>query len=123
MFELHPKTVDGPLSVVSTPYGNEVIVVALAGELDRANVLSAAKAIDSALSADGKIVVVDLQELEFLDSSGVAMLAELTEPERSNGRLRIVPSRSLGVARILAATGMNVRLKMVQDGVPSVVAS
>jgi len=116
MFELHQKVHDGPLSVRSTPYGDGVVVVSLIGELDRSNVASAATVIETVLQKPVELVVVDLQELDFLDSSGVALLADLNEQKRSHGRLRIVPSKSLGVTRILAATGMDAMLKMVQDG-------
>jgi anti-sigma B factor antagonist len=120
VFDLHQKVIDGPLTVCSTPYGDGVIVVSLIGELDNANVATAARAIDDALNTDDLIVVIDLQELEFLDSSGIALLSDLHAEKRDNGRIRVVPSRSLGVTRILAATGLDGMLKIVQDGVGAV---
>lgn len=115
MFELHQKSTDGPLTVVSTPYGDDVIVVSLVGELDRATVASAARAIEIGLQTLGRLVVVDLQELEFMDSSGVALLVELNASKRSDGRLRVVPSSALGVSRILAVTGVGEMLKFVSE--------
>jgi anti-sigma B factor antagonist len=113
MFENHRNVVDGPLAVRSFPEGEEVFVV-LIGELDRSNVNSAATVIEEVLAVGATPVVVDLQELEFLDSSGVALLAELDRAKSSRGRLRVVPSRSLGVSRILASTGLDGMLTMVR---------
>jgi anti-sigma B factor antagonist len=122
MFDLHQKVIDGPLTVCSTPYGDGVIVVSLIGELDNANVATAAMTINDALDTDDLIVVIDLQELEFLDSSGIALLSDLHAEKRDNGRIRVVPSQSLGVTRILAATGLDGMLKIVQDGVGALAA-
>ena len=122
MFELHQKVIDGPLAVRSTPYGDWSIVVSLAGELDGSTVATAARAIKSALSADELIVVIDLQELEFLDSSGVALLCGLYEEMSDSARIRVVPSRSLGVTQILTATGLDTMLKVVRDGVGGLAA-
>jgi anti-anti-sigma factor len=115
VFELHQKVYDGPLAVSSTPYGEGVVVVSLGGELDRSNVATAASVIEAVFEKADLLVVIDLQELDFLDSSGVALLADLNG-QRGSGHLRIVPSKSLGVARILAATGMDTMLRMVQNG-------
>jgi anti-anti-sigma factor len=117
VFDLHQKVTGGPLTVRSTPYGDWVIVVSLIGELDNSNVACAARAVNHALASEDMIVVIDLQELEFLDSSGIALLSNLHTEKRANSRIRVVPSCSLGVTRILAATGLDGMLKIVQDGV------
>jgi anti-anti-sigma factor len=108
VFENHRSIVDGPLAVRSFPEGEGTVVV-LIGELDRSNVASAELIIDDVLGG-GAPVVVDLQELEFLDSSGIALLTRLNQAPGDRGRVRIVPSRSLGVTRIMAATGLDAML-------------
>lgn len=58
------------------------------------------------LDADFETVVVDLQELDFMDSSGIALMVHLSEhPEAS--RLRVLPSKSEGVTRIASITGVD----------------
>jgi anti-sigma B factor antagonist len=116
MFELHQKVLDGPLTVRSTPYGDGVVIVSLVGELDGSTVASAATVIEAALDRPEMLVVLDLEDLDFLDSAGVALLLDLNEEKWSRGRTRVVPSRSLAVTRILAATGLDGLLKIVQDG-------
>jgi stage II sporulation protein AA (anti-sigma F factor antagonist) len=116
MFELHQKVLDGPLTVRSTPYGDGVVIVSLDGELDGSTVASAATVIEAALHRPEMLVVLDLEGLHFLDSAGVALLLNLNEEKWSQGRIRVVPSRSPGVTRILAATGLDALLTIVQDG-------
>jgi anti-sigma B factor antagonist len=106
MFENYRNVVDGPLAVRTFPGRDEVVIV-LVGELDRSNVATAASVIDEIVDRGQAPVVVDLQELQFLDSSGVSLLARLGQAKRARGGLRIVPSRSLGVSRILASTGLD----------------
>jgi anti-sigma B factor antagonist len=109
MFENYRAVIDGPLSIRTFPDGDEIVVV-LVGELDRSNVSSAASVIDGVVPRGDGPLVIDLQELEFLDSSGVALLSRLHGAKRSRDRMRVVPSRSLGVSRILARTGLDTML-------------
>ncbi len=102
------------LSVASTLYGTGIVVVRLAGELDRANVSSAATAIEEALVLGDSMLVLDLQDLEFLDASGIALLADLDRREGCGGQLRILPSQSLGVTRTLATVGLDSMVKVVR---------
>ncbi len=103
-----------PLSVTSTPYGTGIVVVRLAGELYRANVSSAARAIEEALAREDSMLVLDLQDLEFLDASGIALLADLDYREGRSARLRILPSLSLGVTRTLSTVGLDSMVKVVR---------
>jgi anti-anti-sigma factor len=103
MSEQNQKSRSGPLAVTTAAYGDGIVVISLAGELDRATVSHAEAAIERGLRVGGTLVV-DLEELEFMDSSGVALLARLSN---GDGRLRVISSRSLGVTRILAVTGLD----------------
>src|SRR5882757_6677355 len=105
---------DGLLAVRSNRYGDEVAVVSLAGELDRSNVATAKEALGIA-DADAALLVVDLYELEFLDSSGISLLVHLSK-DRSAEALRIVPSPSPEVTRILDLTGIGSLIQIVTDG-------
>jgi anti-anti-sigma factor len=109
------KIVDGPLTVSSTQYGADVIVVSLAGELDLANVSTAEKLLSAAVLAHPDLVVIDLSELEFLDSSAIALLVSLSEIPGSDTSLRIVPSPSLAVTRMLDATEIGSMIKIASD--------
>src|SRR4051794_1777473 len=103
MFELRRVVVDGELYVGTFPYGTTA-VVCLLGELDRANVGTAEEVILWVLDADFEVIIVDLQELEFMDSSGIALMASLARDVDAE-RLHVVPSKAAGVSRIMAMTG------------------
>jgi anti-sigma B factor antagonist len=105
---------DGPLSVAWNRYGNDVIAVSLAGELDRSNVASAHKVLAEVTDeGTGELLVVDLSGLEFIDSSGIALLVSLAELDRD--ALRVVPSPALAVSRVLRLTGVDSMLTMARE--------
>ena len=112
MPEQQEPLVHGPLVVAWHRYGQDVIVVALAGELDASNVASARGIVDE-LVTDGadEILVVDLSALEFIDSSGIALLVSLAQADGDGITLRVVPSAALAVSRVLQLTGVD---EMVQ---------
>lgn len=107
------QSLDGPLTIRQTRYGDDVLVVSLAGELDLAVKGCAEAALGSALRDPGGMVVVDLTELEFLDSAGVALLYELAEARPGKDSLRLLPSRHEGVNRVLQLTGVGARIPVV----------
>ena len=80
----------------------EVVVARLTGELDVAGASSMGERIADATPTSARGLVVDMSELEFIDSSGVAMLFGLAR--RLSGRrqeLRVVAPRGRPVARVL----------------------
>lgn len=89
--------------------------LALSGELDLATAKVAERALDEALGS-GRQVVVDLRELEFLDSTGIALfvLAMREQP----GRLSFLPSESLEVTRVLRITGVDQRMGIASEPEP-----
>jgi anti-anti-sigma factor len=113
-FQVH----DGLLAVQQTSEGRR-LRVALMGEMDLANVETAESILREALPS-GKEVVIDLAKLEFLDSTGIAMLVAAM---RDGGeRLTFLPSEHDPVRRILSLTGlderMNLRLAPIATAVP-----
>jgi anti-sigma B factor antagonist len=99
---------DGLFSVVSTRYGDEVEIVSWIGELDLAVITTAAAAVEDALAGGAGQLVLDLQKLEFLDSSGIALLSRLAaRASDSATAVRVIPSDSIGVTRVLAVSGIN----------------
>jgi anti-sigma B factor antagonist len=94
--------------------GNRVIQVS--GELDLATVPSLEQELDAALKSPVSAVVVDLSELEFIDSTGIAVLVRAMGVDNGSERLRFVPSRSDGVNRVLEMTGVAERMRLA-DGI------
>jgi anti-sigma B factor antagonist len=106
---------DQLLSVSSTRYGDEFTIVSLAGELDLAVLPTAATAIKDAFAAGADRLVLDLQKLEFIDSSGLAMLHAMAVGDVSGGDVIVIPSESPGVSRVLAVTGIDSLLRFVTE--------
>jgi anti-sigma B factor antagonist len=92
------------------------VVFAPRGELDLATAPDFEAAIADALDG-GKPVVIDLRELEFMDSSGVRVL--ITAHARAGDhaeRLTLVrPAPGGTVERILEIAGVEQALKMVDE--------
>jgi anti-sigma B factor antagonist len=80
----------------------------LRGELDLGTAELVRDALREALADDHEEVVVDLTELAFIDSTGIAVLiGALAEDD---GVLRFIPSPAPAVARVLRLTGVEDRL-------------
>ena len=104
---------DGTL-VVRMDRDGDSQVIALCGELDLANAATAERALDSCLEDGASSVIVDMRELEFIDSTGIALLvAALGRDDADAKRVRFVPSASPAVSRVLELTGLAERLPLV----------
>ena len=81
------------------------VVVALRGEIDKTHDAWLARALSAAV-APGSRVIVDLQELAFIDCSGLsAMVSAWKQARQAGGDLRLAaPQRP--VLRLLCLTGL-----------------
>ena len=86
--------------VVPTPTGATVLV---AGEIDRANADQLRAELDVAARSGGRLTV-DLTEVTYLDSSGIAVLFDL----RADGVDRLVAGEACRVRRVLGIAGLEV---------------
>lgn len=103
---------DGTL-VVRTAKNAEVHTIALCGELDLANASTAEAALTESLEA-GVQVVVDMSELEFIDSTGIALLVSALGRGEDETRVRFIPSSAPAVTRVLELTGLSERLPLAE---------
>ncbi len=104
---------DGTL-VVRTEANGGNRVVALCGELDLANASTAERALEQVLAEESTPVVVDMRELEFIDSTGIALLVAALNRNETETRIRFVPSDSPAVTRVLELTGLAERLPLAE---------
>jgi anti-sigma B factor antagonist len=80
----------------------DVVVARLTGELDIAGASGTGERIGQAVSNDARGLVVDMSDLEFIDSSGVAMLFGLVRRLSSRRQeLRVIAPEGRPVARVL----------------------
>jgi anti-sigma B factor antagonist len=102
----------GPFTIEETRYGDDVIVFSLGGELDLAVVETANEALE-AVAGSPALIIIDLTDLEFLDSSGVALLHRLARNHREPDSLRLLSSRHEGVNRVLDLTKVGSAIPIV----------
>jgi anti-anti-sigma factor len=101
------RTRDGLLVVEQLEEGQR-IRCCLEGELDLSNAGTAELMLEEALNSR-RPVLIDLSRLEFLDSTGIALLVTaLGRPDA--GRIQFIPSKAPGVRRVLSLTGLEDRL-------------
>ena len=88
--------------------------VRVLGELDLSVVGQLDSEMRRAEATDAKSIELDLDQLEFLDASGIRLLLDLDRRSRSNGRrLQIRPASSPQVRRVLELTRVGELLPIV----------
>jgi anti-sigma B factor antagonist len=91
--------------------------VALVGELDMANTATLAAELERAEEEGAMPITVDLRELEFIDSTGIAVLVAAHRRLNADGpRIRLVRSKASGVRRVMDLTGIDDELPFVSPG-------
>lgn len=104
---------DGTLVVRTTRNGSSQ-VISFCGELDLANAGTAESALDASFEDESAPVVVDMRELEFIDSTGIALLVAALRRNAGETRVRFIPSSSPAVTRVLELTGLAERLPLAE---------
>jgi anti-sigma B factor antagonist len=109
---------DGTLAIKVLQNGTDHTLV-LAGELDLANAEALSGALEAAEAAETSRVVVDMTALEFIDSTGIAVLVAAHRRMNENSddlRLRFVPSKAVAVQRVMTLTGLDDAMPFVPAG-------
>src|SRR5438874_2565185 len=84
----------------------DVAIITVKGELDLATSPALERELETAAALDTSLVIVDLRELEFIDSTGLSVLVRAHQrAEESGPRLGIV-NGSPQVQRLLNLTGL-----------------
>lgn len=101
---------------------DDVVVVRLTGELDISSAESAGERITEAVPSSARGLVIDMSELEFIDSSGVSVLFALARRVANRRQeLRVVAPEGKPVARVLGIVEFD-RAAPVHADVDSAVA-
>jgi anti-anti-sigma factor len=113
-----PLSRDNPLLRVESTEQGDALVVALAGEFD----LASAQLVDEELARAQEsypVVILDLSEVTFMDSTGLHVVLRVDERMREAGSsLRVVPGGPQ-VQRLFQLTGATERLRTVPDPSPA----
>jgi anti-anti-sigma factor len=100
-----------PLTL-ETRQADRTAVIVLGGELD----LAGAGALERELAeVDADALVVDLRELEFMDSSGLRAIATSAQRAQDAGRRFALVPGAAHVMRVFDITRMRERLEFVAD--------
>ena len=103
-----------PFSVTVTREADRA-VVALRGELDMSGVGRAQEAIEQAEEGGANLLVLDLSELDFIDSTGLEVMLRAARRAHDSGRRLIVQRPSRYVRRLLEMTAIDQSLDVVED--------
>jgi anti-sigma B factor antagonist len=112
---------NGTLSLFASVEG-ERTVLRIVGELDLANSAMLESELARAEREQGR-VVLDMRELEFIDSTGIALLVAAHRRLNCDGRERrfaVVPSSRHAVQSVLGLTGVDVLLPRVDPPLSAV---
>ncbi len=88
------------------------VVLCLHGELDLASAPLLAQEIESA-AADAAMIVLDLQELQFIDSTGLRIVLAANERSQERGQEFALTRGSQQVQRLLTITGVGEHLRII----------
>jgi anti-anti-sigma factor len=84
-----------------------ICLVRVHGEIDLSNAHEVSSAIGTVMGQEARWLVIDLSDLSYLDSSGVALLLRLAERlQTRRRRLHLVVPRGSPVRRVLGFTGL-----------------
>lgn len=105
--------------VLSVESVGDAIVVVLAGELDLYNADQVRAALESAISERPGILVIDLSQVEFIDSTALGVFVE-ARSKAGEGTLKIAAPQ-LAARRALKVSGLDRHLP-VHDSVEAALA-
>ncbi|UBU14248.1 STAS domain-containing protein [Nonomuraea gerenzanensis] len=93
----------------------DAVVVAVEGELDLFTAPFLRDEVRDAIKQDSARLVLDLQQLSFMDSSGLSVLIEAWRLATGEGGGVSLAAPQAPVARILRTTGLDRRIKVYSD--------
>ncbi len=99
----------GVLEMRSEREGDEH-VIALAGELDVAGVERVDEELERVEATDARRIVLDLRDLEFIDSSGIRLIIQADARSRANGNRLCLVRGPRHVQRVFEITDLAGRL-------------
>jgi anti-anti-sigma factor len=99
------------IEVTRTDHATMVVV---GGELDLVSSVELGEALEDLDGSDPGSVVLDLREVEFMDSSGLAVVVRAHQRAQSAGITFGVVSESPQVRRLMTLTGVNERMPVAQ---------
>ena len=88
-------------------------VIAVSGELDLASSPALQEELDRVAASDSQLLIIDLRELDFMDSTGLSVLVRAHQRAEEQGRQLAMVKGPQQVQRLLSLTGVGDRLTLV----------
>jgi anti-sigma B factor antagonist len=104
-----------PRLTLETSLEGRTVVIALTGELDLAGAAALEQELDRLDSDPPAAVVIDLRAVEFMDSSGLRLIAVTAQAVQDAGRRFALVPGAAQVMRVFDITRMRERLDFVDD--------
>ena len=92
----------------------DATVLAVSGELDLAASPTLEQELEQALQQPGEGLIIDLRELEFIDSTGLSVLVKAHQRAEQSGRRFGLVNGGSQVRRLLSLTGIAERLRVAE---------
>lgn len=92
-----------------------MVVIGVTGELDLATSPGLEEELEKLAASGAELVVVDLRQLEFMDSTGLSVLVRAHQQATERGRRFAVVRGPQQVQRLLILTGVADRLTLVDS--------
>lgn len=100
----------------------EAQILAVSGELDLAAAGSLEEELERALTSGSGPIIIDLKDLDFIDSTGLSVLVRAHQRAEESGRQLGLVNPGAQVDRLLSLTGLADRLALsdhtLEGGVP-----
>ena len=89
------------------------MVIGVSGELDLASSPTLQEELETGAASRAEVVIVDLRQLEFMDSTGLSVLVRAHQRATERGQRFAVVRGPQQVQRLLTLTGVADRLALV----------
>jgi anti-anti-sigma factor len=93
----------------------EATVIALSGELDLASSPELEERLEQVFGSGAQVVILDLRELDFMDSTGLSVLVKAHQTAEAAGRQLCLVKGTPQVQRLLSLTGVADRLRLLDS--------
>ena len=100
---------------VETHTTGRVTTLTVGGELDLLSSPALEQELERAHASDCDVILIDLRELEFMDSTGLHVLVKAHQREHDSGRSLVLTKGGEQVQRLLDLTGVAELIKIVDS--------
>src|ERR1700749_979852 len=98
---------------VEVRHEGRATVIAVSGELDLASSPALQEELDRVSASDADVLIIDLRDLDFMDSTGLSVLVRAHQRAEEQGRQLAMVKGSQQVQRLLSLTGVADRLTLL----------